>query len=219
MYDANEYIGKSYKMGAKFSDAILYFTYAEMNANNGDEIFQSKIEIIRSNILRRTPLHAISLLDSLMNDRRFLDKSKEIHYWLGWSYIFNDQWNEAAKEFNLTNTNKTLVELCNKTYDKKYSASFAKIISLFIPGAGQVYTGHYFSGALSLGWNVLWGYTTINAFAANRIFDGLVIGNLLWFRFYNGNLQNAYNFAVEENLIITNSAMNYLQFEFKGLKP
>ena len=100
-----------------------------------------------------------------------------------------------------------------------YSVSFAKTISYIIPGAGQIYTGEYISGLLSLGWNILWGYLTIKSFIDERIFDGIVIANFLWLRFYRGNLQNAEKFAKEKNLIISNKAMNYLQFEFKGLKP
>ena len=219
IYNANEYIGLSYKMGAKFSDAILYFTVAEINAVNNDEIFASKIDIIRANILRRTTQRAITLLDTLQNDKRFNNRTGEINYWKGWAYIFEDRWDDAAKSFGTADSNKALVELCNKVQHDKYSVPFAEIISHFIPGSGQIYTGHYASGLLSLGWNVLWGYITVNAFAAGRVFDGLVVGNFLWLRFYNGNLQNAGKFVKEENLKITNNAMDYLQSSYHGLKP
>lgn len=218
-YSANQYVGLSYKMGAKFSDAILHFTVAEMNASNRDDLFNSKIEIIRANILRRTSAHAIALLDSLQKDGRFKNKSPQIFYWEGWAYIFDDKWDEAAKEFSKTDSNKALAQFCKNIDEKKYSETFANIASHFIPGSGQIYTGHYFSGFLSLGWNVLWGYLTINSFVADRIFDGLVVGNFLWLRFYNGNLQNAVKFTDEENLKITNEALNYLQTGYQGTKP
>jgi hypothetical protein len=218
-YNANEFIGQSYKMGAKYSDAILYFTIAEMNTENKEQLFSSKIEIVRTNILRRTSAHAITILDSLLNDPRFNNKKGNIHYWKGWACIFDDKWNQAAEEFSRTDTSTTLAEFCKNVDREKYSVTFANVISLFIPGAGQVYTGHYFSGLLSLGWNVLWGYLTINSFIENRVFDGLVTGNLLWLRFYSGNLQNSAKFASEENLKITNKALNYLQSGYQGTKP
>jgi tetratricopeptide (TPR) repeat protein len=218
-YDANEYIGMSYKMGAKFSDAILYFTVAEMNAGNNEELFNSKIEIIRANILRRTNSRAITLLDSLQADKRFADRSGIVTYWRGWAYIFDDKWDKAAQAFSAADSNKPLAELCANVEHEKYSVTFADIISHFIPGAGQMYTGHYFSGFLSLGWNVLWGYITVNAFIDNRVFDGLVVGNFLWLRFYNGNLQNAVKYAENENLIITSKALKYLQSGYQGIKP
>ncbi len=219
VYEANEYIGLSYKMGAKFSDAILYFTLAEMHAETNEELFRSKIEIIRVNILRRTTSHAIDLLDSLETNKKFSDRIKEVYYWKGWAYIFADKWKDAASAFNVTDTNKILADFCYTIDREKYSSAFADLISHFIPGAGQIYTGHYVSGILSLGWNILWGFVTVNAFIENRIFDGFVVGNLLWFRFYNGNLQNAVKFADEENLRITNQALQYLQYNYSGLKP
>ena len=88
-----------------------------------------------------------------------------------------------------------------------------------IPGAGQFYTGHYFSGLLSLGWNALWGYLTVKAFIDERVFDGLIIGNFLWLRFYVGNIQNAEKFANEANIKIANKALSYLQDQYKGEKP
>jgi TM2 domain-containing membrane protein YozV len=218
-YDANEIIGMSYKMGAKFSDAILYFTIAEMNAGNAGQLFTSKIEVVRSNILRRTTSHAIALLDSLKKDGRFTAKTEDINYWTGWAYIFEDRWDEASRLFSDIDSAKSLAEFCKDVDQEKYSVTFADIISHFIPGAGQIYTGHYVSGFLSLGWNVLWGYLTINAFVENRVFDGLVIGNLLWLRFYSGNLQNAVKYAKDENTGITNKALDYLQSGYQGLKP
>ena len=218
-FQANEIIGLSYKQGAKFSDAILYFTIAEMNARNNAELFESKLQIIRCNILRRTTSHAIELLDSLEKDKKFANELKEIYYWKGWAFIFADEWNKASQEFGKSDTNETLSKFCQTVDKKKYSVAFADAISHFIPGAGQIYTGHYLSGLLSLGWNVLWGYVTVDAFAANRIFDGIIVGNFLWLRFYNGNLQNAKKFAEEENQKITNKALKFLQFNYVGLKP
>lgn len=218
-YEANLLIGKSYKQGAKFSDAIRYLTLAEINAENIDELYETRIEIIRINILRKTTRRAFKLLDSLRSDKRFIDRKDEIKYWRGWAYMFADDWEQAAQTFAEIDTNHVLKTLAEEVDDDWYSVSFAKTISYIIPGAGQIYTGEYISGLLSLGWNVLWGYLTIKAFIAERIFDGIVIANFLWLRFYRGNLQNAENFALEKNLVRSNRALNYLQFEYDGLKP
>jgi len=218
-YEANLLIGKSYKQGAKFSDAIRYLTLAEINAKNIDELYHTKIEIIKINILRKTTRRAFKLLDSLQADERFTEMKDEIIYWRGWAYMFADDWGQAAQTFAEIDTNHVLKSLAEEVDDDLYSVSFAKTISYIIPGAGQIYTGEYISGLLSLGWNVLWGYLTIKAFIAERIFDGIVIANFLWLRFYRGNLQNAENFAMEKNLVRSNRALNYLQFEYDGLKP
>ena len=218
-YEANKIIGDCYKMGGKFSEAILYYANSENAAISDSEIFDERINQIRVNILRRTTDRALMMLDNLSSDKRFLNKINCINYWKGWSYIFSDDWEKAANAFAKTDSSSKLVAFCKEVHSKKYSISFATLISHFIPGAGQIYAGHIWSGLLSLGWNVLWGYTSINAFIDNRIFDGIIVSDLLWLRFYIGNIQNAEKFSKEENLSITNSALHFLQFEYRGVKP
>ena len=216
---ANELIGECYKQGAKFSDALNYFTRAEIATTIPSEIYICRINIIKINILRRTTGRALSLIDALEKDPRFTMKKEEINYWKGWAYIFSDEWDKASDQFGRISPESELKRFCDSIDNKKYSVIKAKLLSYFVPGAGQLYTGNYLSGILSLGWNILWGYTTITAFQANRIFDGIMVGDLLWLRFYNGNTQNAEKFAVEKNLEISNNALIYLQNVYTGVKP
>jgi hypothetical protein len=217
-FQSNLLIGKAYKEGGKFSDALKYFTLAEISTVHDSDVFMAKIYAVRTNILRRTTWQAHRLLDQLQGDKRFKDRLKKIIYWRGWAYIFADDWDNAAEKFAEIN-NDSLKILCENVSARKYSLTTAKILSYIVPGAGQFYTGHYFSGILSLGWNFLWGYLAVKAFVDQRIFDGFMIGNFLWLRFYVGNLQDAEKFAVDENLKISNSALSYLQYQYKGEKP
>ncbi len=217
-YDANFLIGLSFKNGAKFSDAVQHFTIAELNSRTEKELFESRLEIIKINILRRTTARALTLLDSLQNDSRFSSKLDEINYWRGWTYVFSDDWENAALSFSLVQPDHQLAVLCDSIEIDLYNPQLAKYLSI-VPGAGQFYTGEYFSGLISIGWNVLWGYLTINAFIEDRILDGVLIGSLLWWRFYSGNIQNAEKFAIEKNLEITNSALHYLKDKYNGTKP
>jgi TM2 domain-containing membrane protein YozV len=217
-YEANLLTGLSYKNGAMFSEAIQHFTLAELYSRNTEEVFHSRLEIIKINILRRTIGRALLLLDSLQSDSRFADKGNDINYWRGWAYIFSDDWESAAQYFLLVKPDHQLALFCDSLYNDLYSPQLARALSI-IPGAGQFYTGEYVSGLISIGWNVLWGYLTINAFMEDRVFDGFVIGTLLWWRFYSGNIQNAEKFAIEKNLEKTNSALRFLQNDFNGRKP
>lgn len=218
-YTANELIGRCYKMGAKFSDAIRFFFLAGIHSSGNEEMFDTKIEIIKINILRRTVTRALTLLDSLETDKRFTSKKSEITYWRGWAYIFNDKWDRAAEEFSKIKSGLELKRISEKVESERYSVLKAKILSFIIPGAGQFYTGNYLSGILSLGWNFFWGYITVNAFIENRAFDGIVVGELLWLRFYRGNVQNAGKFTEEKNKEISNKALEYLQLNYDGEKP
>jgi TM2 domain-containing membrane protein YozV len=218
-YTANELIGECYKKGGKLSDALNYFTRAEIAAVTPEDIYTCRINIIKINIMRRTTGRALSLIDTLENDPRFTMKKEEINYWKGWAYIFSDEWDKASDQFGRVSPESELKRFCDSIDNQKYSVIKAKLLSYFVPGAGQIYTGNYLSGILSLGWNILWGYTTITAFQANRIFDGIMVGDLLWLRFYNGNNQNAEKFAIEKNLEISNNALIYLQNVYTGEKP
>ncbi len=217
-YQTNFFLGESYKKGGKFSEALKYLTLAEMAAVSDSDLFQAKISAVRINILRRTVPGALRLLDRMEGDERFSDRKKDMIYWRGWAYLFEDRWEDAAEAFQSTGEDSLKV-LCENVSAEKYNVTTAKILSYIIPGAGQFYTGHYFSGLLSLGWNVLWGYLTVKAFVDERIFDGIVIGNFLWLRFYTGNIQNAEKFAEDENIKIQNKALYYLQYEYTGPKP
>ncbi|MEO8232164.1 MAG: hypothetical protein ABI638_07760 [Ignavibacteriota bacterium] len=218
-FKSNLLIGKSYKAGAKFDEAVKYFTLAEINARSDDELFNSKVLNARTNILRRTTKQSERILNDLMDDPKFLSKQNEIKYWCGWNYIFNDDWDKAYEIFNQNNLDTTLANLCKSVDDEMYSEKFAKYSSYIVPGFGQFYTGEYLSGALSLSWNVLFGYLTINSFIEDRVFDGIMVGNFLWLRFYSGNTQNAEKFAIQKNLQISNKALQYLQFNFAGERP
>lgn len=215
----NYYIGLSYKNGGKFDDALKYFTLAEIKSENVDELYLAKIFQVRTNILRRTTSQAFKILDQLEKDSRFVINKKEIEYWRGWAFIFADDWKNAFDTFSKNKLDSTLAKLCKSVTDNEYSVNFAKYSSYLIPGFGQFYTGEYLSGLLSLGWNILFGYLTINSFVEDRIFDGFIIGNFLWLRFYTGNIQNSEKFAIQKNLLNTNKALNFLQNSYSGLKP
>lgn len=212
-------IGDCYKGGAKFDESIYYYSLSEINAKNIEQIYKAQIKIIRSNILRRTTQRAISLLDSLSVNKNYLDKIDQINYWRGWAYIFSDDWGNASFEFSKVDSAKQLSEFCGLTDDDLYSVPMVKAMSFILPGLGQFYTGNYVSGILSLGWNALWGYLAINAFLTERIFDGIMVSNFLWFRFYRGNFENAEKFADAENQFEMNKALKWLQAEFQGTKP
>jgi hypothetical protein len=218
-YDANYKIDLSYKFGGKYDDSIIFFKRAEKAARTNDELFSSKIQIIRSNILRKTTDNALVLLKDLNEDSKFFNKRDEINYWRGWTFMLSDNWLKASETFSLISYDHPLRKLSSQVEDDKYSITFAKVISYILPGSGQFYTGHYSSGLMSLAWNVLLGYFTVNAFIEDRVFDGLVIGNLLWLRFYRGNVQNAEKFAELENIKIANEAFRYLKNNYVGEKP
>jgi TM2 domain-containing membrane protein YozV len=218
-YEAYIMMGTAYKEGGKYSEAVEAFINAEINSGSTDKLFSAKVEKIKTNILRRAINSADNQLREMESEKSFSNRADEIQYWRGWLFIFNDEWNKASEVFSSVDSAKSLSNFCSEVDKQKYSVTFAKTISYFIPGAGQFYTGNYISGAMSLAYNLLAGYFTVNSFVEDRVFDGVVTANFLWLRFYNGNIQNAENFAVKKNLEITNLALEYLQNNYEGSKP
>lgn len=217
-YKTNFMIGLCYKAGLKYDDAIYYIGKALSASETAEENFTASVELVKLNILKRNLSNAYAKIGSLKKRYKDLPHSEELNYWLGWAYMFDGKWEEAGKIFE-TEGREELAAICKKVAGEEYDVTFAKLISYIVPGAGQFYTENYLSGAMSFGWNLLWGYLTVNAFVAGRIFDGFVIGNMLWFRFYRGNFQNAEKFAVEKNIKIYNNAYDYLMKNYKGKKP
>lgn len=218
-YESNYYIGSSYKYGGFYDNAIRYLRTAEKFTKDQNEKFQLEVEIVKANILRRTFEQGLLLLDELENKITNTSQLDEINYWRGWAYMLSDQWERASLHFSRIDPDHPLKNLADQVADDKYSVTFAKLISYILPGFGQFYTGEYISGIMSLGWNILLGYLTIDAFVEDRIFDGVAVGGLLWLRFYRGNVQNAEKFAEQKNLQIANKALEYLNKNYQGKKP
>jgi len=218
-FRAYSLIAESYKKGGKLRDALLYFAQASKYASTTGEKFNNKTSAIRIHILNRSITIALRQIDEMSNQPEFTPYTSGLAYWRGWAFMFADRWYEASEEFNSIDSTLYLKNFCLDVDNKKYSVTFARTISYFLPGAGQVYTGEYLNGILSFGWNLLSGYLTISALKDERVFDGVALLSLLWMRFYTGNISNAEKFAKEKNLEMSNSALNYLQLNYKGLKP
>lgn len=218
-FEANMLIGLSYKAGAKYNEALKYFVLSEVNSKNDEQLFNSVILSARTNILRRTTQQSEKILNSLLANPKYFNRTKEIKYWLGWNYMFSNKWEKASEIFSEENLDSSLAAICRSVVNESYNENFAKYSSYIIPGFGQFYTDEYLNGLISLGWNVLLGYLTINSFVEDRIFDGIITGNFLWLRFYIGNTKNAEKFAKEKNLTIINNALERLQYDFNGSKP
>lgn len=218
-FEANKQIAVCYKTGGKYIDALYHFKIAEKCAPSKNDYYQIKKEIVKIYILKRSADKAFELLRELEKDTSSTLKADEINYWRGWAAIFNDDWKKGAEYFDKAEKNHPLKILAEKVENEKYSVTFARIISVFLPGAGQFYTGNYISGIMSLGWNFLWGYISVNSIVENRVFDGIMTANFLWLRFYTGNIQNAEKFAEMKNSEIINNTLLYLQNNYIGEKP
>lgn len=212
-------IGMAYKAGGYYDNSIKFLTLAGRTSGNDSVQFAIQIEVVKVNILRRSIPRALELLYNLNEKYSDSLQQNEINYWKGWAHIFNDDWDKAQRIFSNLNIDADLKKTLQYVVNQKFSINFAKTVSFIVPGSGYIYLGNYVQGLISLGWNVLWGYLTINSFVQDRALDGILIGSLLWLRFYRGGAEGAEKLAIEKNLEISNKALLYLQNNYKGQKP
>ena len=209
-------IGIAYKHGGFFNLSLKFMNNALSSARTDDEKLSAQIEIVKTLVLNRKTDKALNYLDKMETENY---DEKLIDYWRGWAHLFAGNLNLSRNYFERSGKASEIIPLIASYADSLYSVSTAKTLSYILPGAGQFYTGEYFSGTMSFLWNALWIYVTANALIDGRIIEGLLVGDLLWLRFYRGNIQNAEKFANEKNVKLLNRLLENLQNNFKGEKP
>ncbi|MBI5726381.1 MAG: tetratricopeptide repeat protein [Ignavibacteriales bacterium] len=210
---------EAYLQGGKYTPAIDCMNRALAYSKSSAEIQDLQFALVKAHILNKNSGQAYGILDAMAQNRQNLSLLPALNYWYGWAKMFDDDWKSAADYFDKCDSANFLKKFCLDVDNKKYPVSFIKFISVVLPGSGSIYTGHYFSGALSLGWNALFGYLTVQALQNQRVLDALLIGDLLLLRFYTGNIENAEKYALEKNKEIHESALHYLETDFQGAKP
>ncbi len=217
-YEAYMGIGASYKKGNFLDNAGNAFAMAELATKQKEKKFEASVELSKIRILQRDKRSALETLNRSTEHASSQDELNRVKSLLGWNHIFAGEWDSAAVLFN-AGMDTSLARYALEIEDKRYSVTLSRMLSIFLPGAGQFYTGNYISGVLSLGWHVLWGYDVITAIGAERMFDALMVANFLWLRFYNGNVYNAELFAEENNRRIDDEAIIHLLDSFEGETP
>jgi hypothetical protein len=217
-YSAQMLIGECYKKGAKYNEASKYFNLAAFSASSSKETYEAIISGVRTDILRNQPGMALLNLGNLTKDTAFSNKRKEIVYWRGWAFMRKGEWENANKQFSMYGEDSVLIRITKEAYEREYSPVKAKMLSIFLPGTGQMYSGRYLSGLLSLGLVVTGAFFTAKALIAERYFDAIVIGTLAQ-RFYMGSINNSVNYAEKENDILYNEVLTFLENKYSGVRP
>jgi len=209
-------IAAAYKEGGFYQNAVNYFSEALQTTKNTNEKEKIEIDLSRTYLCQRNINKALNQLDEYEN---ISGNSIIADYWRGWAYLLNNKTQLASYYFKQSKAGNEIAIMLDSIAVKEYSVSNVKLMSYILPGSGQIYTKHYLSGAMSFAWNLLFGYMTIKAFHDRRIVEGLLIGDLLWLRFYRGNIQNAEKFAKEKNIKLINQLIENLQNKYKGKMP
>lgn len=132
-----------------------------------------------------------------------------LSYLLGISYLKDRKLKAADDAFGKIRSpelRNSAASLLGDTSSKKMkSPRAALLLSIFVPGAGQVYAARPFKGIISFSLNLSLGYLTYKAFSEDRRLDGFLILYFGLQRFYFGNLEQARNYTAEYNRNISES--------------
>lgn len=115
---------------------------------------------------------------------------------VGWIYIVEGRWEEAAQTFD----NEELRTVAFKGNELPYkSEKLATIMSIVIPGMGEIYANHWMDGILTFAFNTISAVFAIKAFKKCDYVTTGLITSFLWHRFYSGGIENAIKLVKEYN--------------------
>ena len=193
--------GLAYRNIENWDKAIEYFEKAIQDTKDKSRSEEIKITIASTLIAEGNFSKAEIILLKLKAFSEFNEIKKEASFFLGINYLYNYQWDKSYNEFKeYFDSNSELKKLHENIKKAKYkSPKLAKILSIIIPGAGQIYCHNFWDGMNALIINSACGYFFVNDLL-NKNYDYAAINLIFLFkRFYMGNLKNAERLAKNYN--------------------
>jgi len=201
----------SYRNQDKYSEAIKALDESIKFASN-DSISDERI-ISKSVIYIADGEYSSAEFELLkiVNFSKYSTVRKKAYFFLGICDLYTYKWKEsklAFKQYYYDNqlVQKQIDSLFYTFGKKKYrSPIFAKWLSTFVPGAGQIYGGELKDGINALLLNCLTGYLIFDSIIENHVEDFIISYTSLFGRYYMGNRYKAEKSAVNFNNQINKS--------------
>jgi len=182
--------------------AIRYYDLAQTIENNDSIKFELSLKKALCNFKLGNYLEALNeLYDLPGHSSAYLQNKKDLY--MGICYFGLNEYDNSQEYFSEI-VDSAGAEKVNtlfsdfERFNKKYRPGKVELMSMFLPGLGQIYTGHTFNGINSFilisGVTVYAVITTINY----SLIDGLLVLSSWFYRYYSGGFTNARNFAVEK---------------------
>lgn len=139
---------------------------------------------------------------------------------LGLACLLDGQLNRARDVFQDNGAAEMAAGIDDFLRQPKRSERTALLLSLFLPGAGQIYAANFRAGLMDLSVNAAAGYFLANALKQQKYVDAGLVFFFLVNRFYLGALNNAQQAAREYNARQWRAwQQTFIDSYFEGLKP
>ena len=183
-----------------FNLAIRYYDFA-MRVEDDDSL---RLELALKKTICNFRLNdyysALSeLLDLQEPDTGYLKEKKNLY--MGICYFGLNDYEKAREYFSEVLDPEGIAELYDlfhsfERYNRKYRPGKIELMSILLPGLGQIYTGEVLSGVNSF--VLMTGITIYAMFTAVNytLIDGLLVLSSWFYRYYSGGFTNAHDSAV-----------------------
>jgi len=203
-------IGLAYRNLGKWDKSLNALRKSVQTANSDYIRDERKIDLAVVLIARGNYSAAEFYLIKLEMFSNFLDLKQKAAFFRGVSAVYSFKWKQARDAFQIYFNNhpdrkyaelgKRLDFLLDKAQNLKYkSPKLAKVLSIILPGSGQVYSGDYRNGINALAINIATGYLLVNDLVKRRYFDAIFNSFFLFEKFYSGNRYHAAELAKRYN--------------------
>ncbi len=185
-----------------FDSAIRYYDLAQRIENNDSIKFELSLKKAMCNFKLGNYLEALNELYDLPDHSSvYLQNKRNLymgicHFGLNEYDNSHEYFSEIVDSAGVEKVNTLFSDF--ERFNKIFRPGKVEIMSMFLPGLGQIYTGHTFNGINSFilisGVTVYAVITTINY----SLIDGLLVLSSWFYRYYSGGFTNARNFAVQK---------------------
>jgi len=189
-------------LNSDYDNALKYYDFALRLEPNDSIKYELMLKKALSNFKQNRYMAALNeLFDLPDHPSEFLQDKKNLY--LGVCYFGLNDLDESRDHFielfdstGIQKVDKMFSDF--KDFKKKYRPGKIELMSMLLPGLGQVYTGEIFNGLNSF--FLISGVTVYAVYTAANyaLIDGLLVLSSWFYRYYTGGYTNASSFAVKK---------------------
>lgn len=138
-------------------------------------------------------------------------ENQELNRILGWLDLAENELTKAEYHFSIAKDSELVTEIQNFSRLPRKNPFIAVLLSSIIPGSGEIYSGHYWTGLASFLVNAATVAGIVLSIKQENYLDAALILSIFFNRFYLGSRQNAHDFANEYNKKLYRTKINKIR--------